>query len=433
MNFIEPTITAPEMSAVFSRALHEKALLCPGATAIIFYNLRAIQSRVLALQQLFPEHTQHAVAVKANPLIKVLSELKTYGAGAEVASLPELHLAQTAGFAPGTIVFDSPCKTTAEIEYALRTGVYLNADTFDELNRIAAIRHRLHSDSRVGLRINPQVGPGNISATSVAGPVSKFGIPIHGNSDKIRACFQKFAWLSGIHVHIGSQGCPVPLLISGIRKVLDLALEINHSLALHSYENHIETFDIGGGLPVSYHPGIEPMPMEEYVIALKESCPELFSDAFRLITEFGRYIFANTGWVASKVEYVKRAPDQNIVITHVGADLFLRKCYNPADWHHHITVADKNGKLKSGTDINKYMIAGPLCFAGDVIARDLALPEVTEGDYLLIHDAGAYTLSMWSRYNSRQMPLVLGYRDFDENFEILRRRETPDDLVRFWS
>ena len=120
-------------------------------------------------------------------------------------------------------------------------------------------------------------------------------------------------------------------------------------------------------------------------------------------------------------------------MTHVGADLFLRKCYNPDDWHHHITVVDKNGKLKTGTDINKYIVAGPLCFAGDVIARDLELPVVEEGDYILIHDTGAYTLSMWSRYNSRQMPKVIGYSTEHDTFEIIKGRETKEDLFAFWS
>ena len=173
--------------------------------------------------------------------------------------------------------------------------------------------------------------------------------------------------------------------------------------------------------------------MEQYSDMLNTSCPELFDGQFRLITEFGRYIHANAGWAVSKVEYVKREPEYNVIITHLGADLLLRKCYNPDDWHHHITVVDKNGNLKTGTDTNKYMVAGPLCFAGDVIARDLELPVVEEGDYILIHDTGAYTLSMWSRYNSRQMPKVIGYSSEIHDFEIIKEREAKEDLFEFWS
>lgn len=430
---IKSNLTKEEMSSAFCKALKDKTIYSPDDTAVLFYTLSSIREKITGLQNLFPKSALHAMAVKANPLTKILSKIKALGIGAEVASLPEFYLAEMAGFAPETIVFDSPCKTKSEIEYALKAGVHLNADSFDELDRIGEILNIVQSKSVIGIRINPQVGQGTIKATSVAGTISKFGIPINDNRGKILEYFLNCDWLTGIHVHIGSQGCPVPLVIDGIRRVLDLSIDINESLKLNSKPNRIAVFDIGGGLPVSYHKDKQPVTMDEYVAMLKTSCPELFKGQFRLITEFGRYIYANAGWVASKVEYVKREPGINIIMTHVGADLFLRKCYNPEDWHHHITVVDKEGKPKTGTDANKYMIAGPLCFAGDIIARDLELPVVEEGDYILVHDAGAYTLSMWSRYNSRQMPKVIGYSTENDAFEIIRERETKEDLFEFWS
>lgn len=426
-------LSQTEISHTLSRATAHPDLLQINDSAILFYNLSAVKARVEELKDVFPAGTLHAVAVKANPLLKMLSMAHRLGTGAEVASLPELYLAEKAGFDPGHIVFDSPCKTREELEIALKKGVYLNADSFLELDRIAGILKNIKSNSVVGLRINPQVGPGNIKSTSVADGISKFGIPLNENRDKILQYYQQYPWLQGIHVHIGSQGCPVPLLITGIRKVLDLCIEVNEQLQQQSAPNRIRNFDIGGGLPVSYHPGQEPVTMQQFAGMLRSNCPELFGNSYRLITEYGRYINANAGWVASKVEYVKREPGYNIIITHVGADLFLRKCYNPADWHHHITVTDKHGYVKAGIDPIKYTVAGPLCFAGDVLATDLELPVVEEGDFLILHDAGAYTLSMWSRYNSRQMPVVVGYRETGKDFEILRRRESVNDLLEFWS
>ena len=118
---------------------------------------------------------------------------------------------------------------------------------------------------------------------------------------------------------------------------------------------------------------------------------------------------------------------------HVGADLFLRKCYRPEDWHHEVFVVDRSGKIKGGTDKNNYVIAGPLCFAGDMIAKEIQLPVVEQGDYIIIQDTGAYTLSMWSRYNSRQIPKVIGYIEEGKEFEIIRDRESLDKIVEFWS
>lgn len=420
-----------EINSVFAKVLKSSKLIDGADTALIMYDLTMIEDRINTVKQVFPPSALHAVAMKANPLIKIVSKLKSPGVGMEVASLPELYLAEKAGFAPENIVFDSPCKTREEIEYALRSGIYINADSLDELHRIGEIFKTTDSGSKMGLRINPQVGTGSIKSTSVAGTISKFGVPLLENRQHIIDNYLKYKWLKGIHVHIGSQGCPVPLLIEGIRKVLDLALEINLNLVKES-ESPITVFDIGGGLPVSYYADKTLVTMSQYYSMLKETCPELFTGEFRLITEFGRYIHANAGWVAAKVEYVKRENGYNIIITHVGADLFLRKCYNPGDWHHEISVADKYGNLKSGTDSNKYIVAGPLCFAGDVLATDLELPEVVEGDYILIRDTGAYTLCMWSRYNSRQIPQIIGYRTENDTFEVLKERERPDNLLDFW-
>jgi len=431
METMQSNLSAAEMSKVLSRALKHTDLIQPDDTAILFYDQSFIEARIKNLQAVFPANTLHAIAVKANPLSANMVKLKALGTGVEVASLPELYMAEKAGFLPENIVFDSPCKTNAEIEYALKLGVYINADSFAELDRIAERLKSIPSQSKIGLRINPQVGSGTIETTSVAGWISKFGVPITENIEKIKEYYLQYKWLTGIHVHIGSQGCPVPLLVKGIRKVLDLAMEINLSLNTASVYQ-IETFDIGGGLPVSYHSDKSPVTMANYQHMLAELCPELFNGQFRLITEFGRYIYANAGWVASKIEYIKREPYYNILITHVGADLFLRKCYNPTDWHHEISITDSKGKLKNGTDIIPYIVAGPLCFAGDVLAKDIVLPYAQENDFILIHDAGAYTLSMWSRYNSRQMPKVIGYTTGEKSFEILKKREDMDGVQRFW-
>ena len=430
---IKSNLSKEELSKVFSLALTKKDLITEEDTSVIFYDFNLLNDRIEDLKSLFPPTTLHAIAVKANPLIHTLTKIKTMGVGLEVASLPELYLAERTGFSPDKIVFDSPSKTRSEIEYALKLGVYINADSFDELDRIAEILQTVKSQSIIGVRINPQVGSGTIKSTSVSDIISKFGIPLDANKSKLKDYFLKYDWLKCIHVHVGSQGYPVNLILDGIKKVLNFAKELNKSFKKKSIEKLIEYFDIGGGLPVSYYTDSKPITMRQYQKMLLDNFRDLFNGQFKLITEFGRYIHANTGWVASKVEYVKRESNVNIIMTHVGADLFLRKCYNPEDWHHQITVVDHKGNLKCGLDKNRYIIAGPLCFAGDVIEKDLELPIVAEGDYVLIHDAGAYTLSMWSRHNSRQVPKVIGYNHFTGNFEVIKRRESKDDIFNFWT
>jgi len=423
-------IAETEIRSIFKKALSQ-SLINLNDTAAIFYDISYITERINDLKKHFPESTLHAIAVKANPLIRILEHIKIHEVGLEVASLPELHIALKAGFNADKIVFDSPCKTIEEIEFVIEKNVNLNADSFAELERIDDLLKNKSNKANIGVRINPQVGTGTIKATSVADKISKFGIPIENNREKIIECYLKYEWLNAIHVHIGSQGCPPDLLINGIEKIYNLIIDINKKLIEAQANRQIKVFDIGGGLPVSYNFDKIPFSIKDYSKLIKEKLPELFTKKFKLVTEFGRYIHANTAWVASKIEYVKRENNYNIAITHLGADFFVRKCYNPNDWHHEITVLDSSGNIKAGEDTNRYIIAGPLCFAGDVIANDIVLPPLDEGDYIIIHDVGAYTLSMWSRYNSRQIPKVLVYNNLN-TIDIVKEREKENDLYNFW-
>lgn len=430
---IDEKILEGKFGTVMQHALCEEGLLEEADTAVVFYDLSALHSRIETLKESFPPGTLHAVAVKANPLTRILSLLKATGVGLEAASFPELYLAERAGFSRDRIVFDSPAKTVAELVYALKAGVHVNADNLQELERIARLRESMEPDSTIGIRINPQVGMGTIDSTSVAAAYSKFGVPLAEERDALVQAFLSHDWLNGVHLHIGSQGYSVSMLVAGVRCVLELAEEVNSLLRSRGVDRRIYIFDIGGGLPVTYDRKQTAPTLDEYCEELQRHCPRLFEGGYRLITEFGRYVHANTGWGASRVEYVKKGVEVDTAVVHIGADLLLRECYRPEDWFHELTVLDAQGKPKQGKAPRPYVVAGPLCFAGDVIAQGIQLPRIEEGDYLLIHDTGAYTLSMWSRYNSRQMPKVIGYWNAGESFEVLKQRETLGMLWDFWS
>jgi diaminopimelate decarboxylase len=385
-----------------------------------------MRSRLAALRAAFPEGTLHAVAVKANPVLEILREVVRSGAGLEAASIEEVQLALAAGCPAGRIVFDSPAKTAEEIQQALRWGVYLNADNFDELDRIAAARQTIDSKSLIGLRVNAMVGGGTIQQTSVAEATSKFGVPLMQNRPQIIAAFARHAWLNGLHTHVGSQGCDLTLLVEAADRIAALRRAI-----LAETGRNVAHIDLGGGLPTAYRTGdLAPTPAE-YGALLEARVPDLFASDVRLITEFGRAIHANCGIAASRVEYVK--PAQRLAVIHLGADFLLRPVYRPQDWTHEFFVFDRQGMPKSGQP-TPLTIAGPLCFAGDIVARDVLLPPVDEGDWIIIRDVGAYTLSMWSRHCSRGMPPVFGYDPQNPNtLRILRRGESPADVVHFWS
>ena len=192
------------------------------------------------------------------------------------------------------------------------------------------------------------------------------------------------------------------------------------------------------------------IPLTEYTSLLQQHVPQLFADGrYRVLTEFGRRLVAPCGFLATRVQNVKATATETYVMGYVGADLLLRAVYAPQQWRHPIHVYDSTTKtFKGGADPDrdvgtaKFHVVGPLCFAGDIIAKDRVLPSNIEArkDYLVLPMAGAYTISMYSRHTSQLVPAVYGY-DGDATLSAetspaklatLKKAETLQDLVRFW-
>lgn len=395
--------------------------------SVIFHNLDLLEARIKDLHAAFPRNALHAIAIKANPLIEVLKISVQAGAGLEAASFEEIQIGLAAGCPPSRLVFDSPAKTFDELSKALELGVLINVDNLSELGRINLLLKETTTASRIGLRVNPVVGSGSIGITSVADKSSKFGLRLDQERESIIEAFSRYPWLSGLHVHIGSQGCELDLMLTGVRCIQELRQEIELALGA----GRIGFVDIGGGLPARYLDNDSPPVLSEYARQLKLKVPELFEDDIQLITEFGRAIQAGCGVALARIEYTKEMDDESLAVVHLGADMLLRPVYLPDQWNHRFFALDSDGVLKNGPK-SPSTIAGPLCFAGDILTRHYPLPAMEEGDYVAIGDVGAYTVSLWSRHCSRGIPLILGHKGTPPTFVVLRERETALDLVRYW-
>jgi diaminopimelate decarboxylase len=210
---------------------------------------------------------------KASPVAGVLQNVYSNGMGIEVATRPELVHALHLGFSSDKIVYDSPCKTWDDLEFALQHQVYINADNLQEIERLEKLLKdpkKQYSPAGIGLRINPQVGSGKIEATSTATMSSKFGTAYEQCKEKIVEAYKRNSWMNGIHCHIGSQGCSLELMVAGIKKVFGLVKEIN------AQKKQITWIDIGGGLPVNYEGDNDSPTFSEYVKELKSGVSLFF-------------------------------------------------------------------------------------------------------------------------------------------------------------
>ena len=422
--------SGPSVQVIRNRAIKAIANSTEGrvpqlddATPVIgLIDLDQIETAYQRLSSVFAGRSEilHAVACKAVPLQPLLRFYAEAGAGCEVASPGELELALAAGFTPETIVFDSPAKTMTELKRAVSLGVSMNIDNFEELERLDAIfdgqatsaqaSDSVVTSARVGVRINPQLGTGTIGALSTATQTSKFGIGLAdpGAREALIEAYLARPWLTQIHVHSGSQGIGLDQAAAGIDVVVELAKEVNARAAqVHGRERQITRIDIGGGLPVNFAGEDITPTFAEYRAVLEEQVPDLFD--FDIITEFGRALLAKAGTILTHVEYAKTTGGRHIAMTHAGVQVATRTAYAPADWPLRVLPFTPDGNPKSAEAVPTD-VAGPACFAGDLLARERMLPRLDAGDIVAVPDTGAYYFSNPFSYNLLPQVPVFGYR-----------------------
>jgi diaminopimelate decarboxylase len=144
----------------------------------------------------------------------------------------------------------------------------------------------------------------------------------------------------------------------------------------------------------------------------------------RLVLEPGRSLVGKAGVALYRVGVVKKASEAT---TYVAIDGGMSDNPRPQLYGARLTalLAERVGAEPDGV----YTVCGKHCESGDVLIDRVALPRPRPGDLLAVPAAGAYTLAMASTYNSVPRPaavLVAG-----GEAELIRRRETLDDLVAF--
>ncbi|MCW7943368.1 diaminopimelate decarboxylase [Streptomyces hygroscopicus] len=417
------------------RGAVERGLLAPDAPLVGLLDVVGIRDSAAALRAAFDAVVRpgtpvlHAFAVKATPLVPVLRLLREAGIGAEVASPGELALARAAGVAPERTVLDSPAKTPAELREALALGIAVNADNPQELERIDALVRTTKTSSPLGIRVNPQLGAGAIGALSTATATSKFGVALRdeGAREWLVRAYADRPWLTRLHAHSGSQGVPLSLMARGVAECHALAEEINRRVG----RQQIDTIDIGGGLPVNFGSDVTTPTYAQYAQVLAEAVPGLFGGRYGLVTEFGRSLLAKHGTVVARVEYTKRAGGRAVAVTHAGVQIAARTVYAPASWPLRIAAYDAKGRPKEGPDVVQD-VAGPACFAGDLLAEGQALPLLEQGDYAAALDTGAYYFAHHYAYNSLARPGVYGYapgQGGGMRFAVVRQPQTVEEIV----
>lgn len=339
-------------------------------------------------------------AMKSNSNLAVLRTIADLGGGFDIVSAGELQRIIAAGGDPKKCVFAGVGKTEAEIEFALKKGVYsFNVESEPELQRINRVAARLKKIAPVAVRVNPNVDAGTHAKITTGTYENKFGIAFEQiEGVYARASKLKNLHLRGVQMHIGSQLTDVKPFELAVRKVIPLVERLKN-------KHGLEFFSIGGGIGIIYKDALASGSPEWWKTpqAKRIITPAMYAGklvkllqplGLRILMEPGRFISGNAGILVTRIEFVKKTGKKNFLIVDAAMNDFIRPAFYDA-YHEIVPLRRKGGKLISSD------VVGPICESGDYFCKDRPLPKLGEGDQIALLSAGAYGSVMASNYNSR--------------------------------
>lgn len=382
-------------------------------TPVYVTDEQRVRENYRAVYSAFSKYMETEVhyAAKANTNMAILSILRQEGSGIDAVSIGEVRTCLKAGFDPSKIMYTGVFVSEEELKQVVATGVRVNLDSPSEAEKMA----RIAPGAEVSFRITPGVGSGHGDKVITGNKGAKFGIP----RDKVVETYLHALDIGlnpvGIHAHIGSGGQSVEPFIDEAKVLSELINQIDEAGI------KLKFVDIGGGIGVPYKPNEEEMDLDNMASEVTDVF-EQNTDIRKIIVEPGRYIVADSTVLLTRCTDVKDAETKK----YVGVDAGFNTLIRPAMYgsFHYIADGSKFGKACT----SRYDIAGPLCESGDYLGHDRVLPDVEEGDVMVVYDAGAYGYSMSSRYNSRPLPAEVLVND--GKAELIRAREEPDEQLR---
>jgi diaminopimelate decarboxylase len=355
----------------------------------------------------------------AKAMIKLVEE---EGLDLDVVSGGELAYARATGFPASRIHFAGNNKSAEELELAVKEEIgHIVVDNLPELKMLIKIA----GTKRVTilLRLNPGVDPHTHKYNTTGIADSKFGLPKADWDEAVRTVLAaKNLNVDGLHFHIGSGLFEYEPYLKSIDAVLEYA-----AATKQKYGFQTKLLSIGGGFGAQYVVGAIPPPIADFAGAiidrLTSRCREFKLELPKLMIEPGRKIVATAGVAIYTVGVIKDIADIRTYVSVDGGmgDNIRQPMYGAVQ---EAIIANK----ATANNSKRVTISGKYCEAGDVLIKEIELPELKAGDILAVAGSGAYCVPMQSNYNANLRPAIIFVKD--GKARLVRRRETLEDLTR---
>ena len=346
------------------------------------------------------------------------------GFGFDVVSSGEIFTVYKSGANMSKVLFNGNNKSYDELSLAIELGVgRISVDNFFELSWLNEIAKSHKKIVNILLRITPGLECHTHEYLQTGHLDSKFGFDLTQIDDAVELIVNDYTNLKlhGLHAHIGSQIFEKSIYGDEIEILVKEIARLDEKFGLK-----LDEINIGGGLGVKYVEADYPpstYEVAEIVIKRLYECIEKYKiDAPALFIEPGRSIISTSGVTLYTLGSSKQVPKGK---TYFAVDGGMADNARPSMYQ-----AEYDAQIANKPDYElaqTVTVAGRFCESGDILIKNIKLPEIEEGDILCVYNTGAYNYSMASNYNRVQKPAMVLVNNSQS--DIIIKRESLEDLI----
>ena len=386
-------------------------------TPFHLYDEKGIRENARRIKQAFAWNPgfHEYFAVKACPNPRLLQILKEEGFGCDCSSYTELLMSEAVGQVGEDIMFSSNVTPAEDFALAAKLGAIIN---FDDITHIDFFEKIAPFPETMSCRYNPG-GDFKIENEIMDTPQdAKYGMTRPQLTEAYRKLMSKGVKHFGLHAFLASNTVANEYYPVLARLLFQTAVELHEETGAH-----IAFINLSGGVGIPYRPEQNANDIMAIGEGVRKAYEEVLVPAgmgdVAIYTEMGRFVMGPYGCLVAKCLHHKYTHKEYVGLDACAANLMRPAMYGA---YHHITVL---GKEDAPCD-HKYDVTGGLCENNDKFAIDRMLPEIDDGDYLVIHDTGAHGFAMGYNYNGKLRSAEVLLRE-DGTTELIRRAETPED------
>ena len=386
-------------------------------TPFHLYDEKGIRENARRIKQAFAWNPgfHEYFAVKACPNPRLLQILKLDLFGCDCSSYTELLMSEAVGQVGEDIMFSSNVTPAEDFALAAKLGAIIN---FDDITHIDFFEKIAPFPETMSCRYNPG-GDFKIENEIMDTPQdAKYGMTRSQLTEAYRKLMSKGVKHFGLHAFLASNTVANEYYPVLARLLFQTAVELHEETGAH-----IAFINLSGGVGIPYRPEQNANDIMAIGEGVRKAYEEVLVPAgmgdVAIYTEMGRFVMGPYGCLVAKCLHHKHTHKEYVGLDACAANLMRPAMYGA---YHHITVL---GKEDAPCD-HKYDVTGGLCENNDKFAIDRMLPEIDDGDYLVIHDTGAHGFAMGYNYNGKLRSAEVLLRE-DGTTELIRRAETPED------